>query len=834
MNIHRLSLGKWLLRAIFGALSAGGDTTGGSSSNAETDNPDEEPHPPLDEMKAKCVLAWAKCPIKPGTRPFKSKLWQYFYPCEDFSSVEEGDTLDPYDGYVKSIFLPDDQPPLSRMGGVQKLENSLIGKVNTLGSYKPKISLKSKGFRTSLSEEFVKLTKSVQRERDETLAGKRKRAANKKAFKYGATMSSNAAYTDMKAAPSATAKRAKAKQAKAVGSMDKYVVKSFAHTVNEWSDRIAHDQARLFFGCNFPDRTADSPLFHQFVKTVLEAGQAGATLPPIEEEEEEKTPHIKLLTSHKLGGAVLDDHAKLYHDRVRRKEHDIKCGTKVWGFSATSDGTDRIGKGVMNLVILYKDGTTTFLKLHDSSGNVKDAAYVTKLMVSWFVAEDFPLDPMDLILIIMDGGERSSFDLIEKTFQEHVKLPSVMCVWCASHSFNLLLKAFGNIDGINELIEDVKFVINYVRNHSIPRSILRELSRLSMLVWCITRFGTIFICMDRLLKLENALRKLVLHEKWDVFYKKQYGDAKDKAIRFRNLVEDRSFFAKMKKTVKLTEPVYAHLRICDSDVYNTIGVLYDFWLKIQGTVASWERTKFSKVDGVVAFRQRECSLVGNEMHDDTGKNAGHGFTASEMVIFRWTKMADAGNTGTAHVLGRWLNPACIEEDFSYDNQLQLARQGLEHYFPKDPSMVRKIWTQHKIYMALDKKGPLFYNANGKKRQTCDLDGPDRGCSGADWWFQLDYPYDTELSDLRAFAMRFLGQKAQESAAERHYSLVGEVQSDNRGRMQPKSAEKRCLFKAEVLQEIAEYAGNATNNGLKTVDEAAAMDEAEMATPDALD
>ena len=69
-----------------------------------------------------------------------------------------------------------------------------------------------------------------------------------------------------------------------------------------------------------------------------------------------------------------------------------------------------------------------------------------------------------------------------------------------------------------------------------------------------------------------------------------------------------------------------------------------------------------------------------------------------MVIFRWTKMADAGNTGTAHVLGRWLNPACIEEDFSCDNQLELTRQGLKHYFLKDPSMMRKIWTQLKIYI----------------------------------------------------------------------------------------------------------------------------------------
>ena len=83
-------------------------------------------------------------------------------------------------------------------------------------------------------------------------------------------------------------------------------------------------------------------------------------------------------------------------------------------------------------------------------------------------------------------------------------------------------------------------------------------------------------------------------------------------------------------------------------------------------------------------------------------------------------------------------------------------------------------------------------------------------------------------------MRFLRQKAQELVAEQHYSLVGNDQSDNRGRMQPKSAEKCCLFKAEVLQEIAEYTGNTTNGELKTVDEAAVIDEAEMATPGALD
>ena len=98
------------------------------------------------------------------------------------------------------------------------------------------------------------------------------------------------------------------------------------------------------------------------------------------------------------------------------------------GFSATSGGTDRIGKEVANLVLLYKDGTTTFLKLHISSGETKDAAYITKLLVGWFTVDGFPLDPMDLMLIIIYGGKKSSFNLIEQTFAGHSKFPSIMCL----------------------------------------------------------------------------------------------------------------------------------------------------------------------------------------------------------------------------------------------------------------------------------------------------------------------------------------------------------------------------------------------------------------------
>ena len=73
-------------------------------------------------------------------------------------------------------------------------------------------------------------------------------------------------------------------------------------------------------------------------------------------------------------------------------------------------------------------------------------------------------------------------------------------------------------------------------------------------------------------------------------------------------------------------------------------------------------------------------------------------------------------------------------------------------------------------------------------------------------------------------------------AERHYSLMANAQGENRdsSSMQPKYVEKRRLFRADVLQDTMKGAGNASNHGLKTVDEAAAEDEVTEATPGALD
>ena len=115
MIIDRLSIAKWLLRAMFGGLAADGDSTGGRAESSSEEQ--ASAHAPLDVLKARCAAAWRDWPVRVGTRPFRAKQWQYFYPVEDASEIDDGVVLEPYDGQVKTIFLDDDQQPLSRKGG---------------------------------------------------------------------------------------------------------------------------------------------------------------------------------------------------------------------------------------------------------------------------------------------------------------------------------------------------------------------------------------------------------------------------------------------------------------------------------------------------------------------------------------------------------------------------------------------------------------------------------------------------------------------------------------------------------------------------------------------
>jgi len=177
--------------------------------------------------------------------------------------------------------LSDDQTPLSRKAGVATIIGYLIGRADTVASVArmPRIHPGAAGFRADLRDACDLLVSTLKAARARGKQYKRQFSQLKQSQQRGAATSSAAAFKQTNDSPSATSHRSKVRRTKSVGAMDSFVHRQRAEVIVQHSDRIAHDQARLFVGCNVSDVTADSPLFSQFVKTLWRLAQPGPRCP---------------------------------------------------------------------------------------------------------------------------------------------------------------------------------------------------------------------------------------------------------------------------------------------------------------------------------------------------------------------------------------------------------------------------------------------------------------------------------------------------------------------------------------------------------------------------
>lgn len=602
----------------------------------------------------------------------------------------------------------------------------------------------------------------------------------------------------------------------------------------EWNELLGNDMTRLFLGESMADKKADSPLLHQLLRTVASAGKAGCEFPSPdnmgrEGYQPDRSRWLVPPTSYQLGGTELDKHTKKYREKVsnRRFGHN---GTKFFGFALASDGTTRFGRGVVNIALVFKSGEVVFWELKDTSGESKSNKWLLDFIMEVVTSPDFPLDVEDLVTIVMDGACRTAFPLIEDAFKDREDLPNVVCQWCSCHTWNLLLKAIVDIDGIDSLIEECKEYITFVRSHDKPRSMLRKTAGKGLIRWADTRFGTLFLCMDRILDVMPSLRMMVVSDEWDAYYRSCSGgsaDMRGKAQAFVTLTLDPTFANRIQKVLELVEPIFVALRICDSDA-PTLGIVYQLFLETQVAVEAWEETKFEPVkDGPAgtAFERGKCTLLSSKNHEDTGKGTGDDWTAASILVFRWTKMHHASRTGLIHAAGRMLNPAFRDYDHSADNLKASFFKFLQFYY-NDAATADKVWGQWNEYQREDPKGDLFFT-DGVEMANCSWAGERRGLGGADWWASLPRRCEARWPELQKLAMKVLSQTSTESAAERHFSLVELVQPKLRASLSPKSINDRAFVRAEIQAELASHSVNAllTVEDLERYDAAAGEDGA---------
>jgi Protein of unknown function (DUF 659) len=188
---------------------------------------------------------------------------------------------------------------------------------------------------------------------------------------------------------------------------------------------------------------------------------------------------------------------------------------ELFGQALVSDGwTDANRRPLLNVLLVSPAGDL-FMEAIDTSGNTKDMKYIAE-QVSKYIDQDVDL-------VVMDGACSGAIELLKEEF------PWLSGVVCTTHSLDLLMEDLGTMAFAAEPLQQAKRLVKFINNHHKTRALFAELSDVVLLSPASTRFGYNFIMVERLLRCEESVRKLIGSRAYQDWYKAQKTEIKNEA-----------------------------------------------------------------------------------------------------------------------------------------------------------------------------------------------------------------------------------------------------------------------------------------------------------------
>jgi len=147
-----------------------------------------------------------------------------------------------------------------------------------------------------------------------------------------------------------------------------------------------------------------------------------------------------------------------------------------------------------------------FLKVVDTGGETKDAAYIAGQLIDCIreVGAD------NVIQVITDSAVvcKAAGRLVEQEFSWITWTP------CTPHCLDLLLEDVGKLSWAAKVVAEAKAVVKFITNHHQNQALFRKKFVLDLLKPGDMHFATNFIMLDRMLEVREALQKLVVGREW--------------------------------------------------------------------------------------------------------------------------------------------------------------------------------------------------------------------------------------------------------------------------------------------------------------------------------
>ncbi|XP_059073592.1 uncharacterized protein LOC131855961 [Cryptomeria japonica] len=474
---------------------------------------------------------------------------------------------------------------------------------------------------------------------------------------------------------------------------------------------------RLFFGCGMPFNIARSPLWKEAMRMVNNAPKG--YVPPSYE---------------KLRTIVLDDEKKHIEERLT----DVRDSWSYTGVSIVSDGwTDIARRPLINILVCSPKGIM-FMKSHDTSGHVKDTTYIAGL----FREAIEQVGRNNVVQIITDNAANNALagDRITNEF------PNIFWTPCVVHCMNLLLKDLHNsLPWISEVVSNVKKIQHFIVNHSMSHAIYRKHASLQLLRCAETRFASNFIMVDRIVKVKQALRQMVVSTEWERWRDRPSTNSQACDEIFDLIIGSGSilFWQRVGDLLILCWPLIEVLRLFDNDK-PCMGDVFEKLDQMR------EKLKNIFIVGAPSFDQETHDIVWNCSLD------------------RWRMLHRP-----LHSVGFLLNPK---------------------WFHKKPWLDDEVSTGWKAYL-----GRVYPN---REDRTKIKDQLSKYIDGVDNFSHKDVPFDrlnmepkafwenyrTKTPELRNTAIRVLSQVSSSSTCERNWSEYSFIHSVKRNRLGSKMAE----------------------------------------------
>ena len=249
---------------------------------------------------------------------------------------------------------------------------------------------------------------------------------------------------------------------------------------------------------------------------------------------------------------------------VADAENYLEEQKKRWvkyGCTILTDGwTGPTRLSIINIMV-YCAGATVFLKSVDASKHTKTGEYIYGILRS--VLKE--IGKHNVVQVVTDNGSNYRSAGLKLQRKYHV-------YWtpCAAHCLDLMFEDIGKRDSVKQTIKSARDETKFIYNHGTVLSKLRETSPGEIIRPGATRFATNYLALRSLREKRAALRTMFSSQWWD--------DSKLSATPTGTSISETClnprFWHSVDEVCAIFEPMYTTLRLVDTEVHPTMGLLY--------------------------------------------------------------------------------------------------------------------------------------------------------------------------------------------------------------------------------------------------------------------